>query len=58
MNSTQTIVTSVMIMAMSFAASGQETLPLLVNGEVPDTFEKLWRAFDPRKEPLEVEVQA
>ena len=33
-----------------------DTLPNLQNGIVPRTFEELWGDYDPRREPLEVEV--
>ena len=35
---------------------GQETLPALKDGVVPKTYEELWAGYDPRKEPLDVEV--
>jgi dienelactone hydrolase len=35
---------------------GEETLPPLKDGRVPGTFEELWSGFDPRREPLDVEV--
>ncbi|MEI7502569.1 MAG: dienelactone hydrolase family protein [Paludibacter sp.] len=33
-----------------------ETLSPLKNGVPPQTFDELWKEFDPRKEPLEIEV--
>lgn len=36
--------------------SGKETLPPLEDGEAPRTCEALWAGFDPRAEPLDVEV--
>lgn len=33
-----------------------DTLPPLINGMVPQTFDQLWAGFDPRLEPLDVEV--
>ena len=33
-----------------------ETFPPLEEGRAPQTFEELWKDYDPRKEPLEVEV--
>lgn len=33
-----------------------ETLPPLQNGEVPETHAELWADFDPRAEPLDVEI--
>ncbi len=35
---------------------GQETLPPLKDGKAPQTFEALWADFDPRAEPLDVEI--
>jgi hypothetical protein len=35
---------------------GAETLPPLKDGKVPQNLDELWTGFDPRKEPLEVEV--
>jgi hypothetical protein len=34
----------------------RETLPIIVEGNVPEGFEEMWKGFDPRKEPLEVEI--
>lgn len=39
-----------------FAQETPETLPPLVDGKAPQTFEELWAGFDPQTEPLEVEV--
>ena len=36
--------------------SQQETLPPLIDGNVPKTFEQLWAGYDPRTEPLEIET--
>lgn len=33
-----------------------ETLPKLKDGQAPGSFEEMWAGFDPRAEPLEVEV--
>ena len=33
-----------------------ESLPPLIDGKAPQTFEALWAGYDPRKEPLETEV--
>lgn len=41
---------------LSFAASAQESLPPLKDGKAPQSFEQLWAGYDPRAEPLEVEV--
>lgn len=40
----------------SMALVAQETLPPLENEAAPQTFEELWAGFDPRSEPLDVEV--
>ena len=39
-------------------AAGQdgETLPALKNGQAPRNFDEMWAGFDPRAEPLEIEV--
>jgi len=34
----------------------EESLPPLKDGKPPQTFEELWAGYDPRKEPMEVEV--
>ena len=50
------------LLALSFAslcgrsAALAETLPALVNGVAPQTHAELWADFDPRAEPLNVEV--
>ena len=33
-----------------------DTLLALLDGKAPTTFEEMWAGFDPRKEPLEVEI--
>ncbi len=37
-------------------AAEKDTLPPLVDGKAPQTHEEAWSGFDPRKEPLDVEV--
>ena len=37
-------------------AKEPDTLPILKNGIAPRNFEQMWAGFDPRNEPLEVEV--
>ena len=37
-------------------ALAEETLPPLADGQAPTTVEETWAGFDPRKEPLDVEV--
>lgn len=44
------------VVSCSALFADQETLPPLVDGQVPATFDELWRGFDPRAEPLEIEV--
>ena len=53
---TQLILPALLLTAMPCNGSGEETLPPLKNGKAPETFEELWSGFDPRKEPLDVEV--
>lgn len=36
--------------------AAEETLPPLKNGKAPSAFEAMWAGFDPRKEPLDVEL--
>ena len=49
------IVTGVLLLS-GLAAHSQETLPPLNHGKAPSTFDEMWAGFDPRKEPLEVEI--
>lgn len=43
-------------MVLPAMAQEAETLPLLKDGRSPGNFEEMWDGFDPRAEPLEVEV--
>ena len=36
--------------------NGQESLPSLQDGKAPQTYDELWAGYDPRAEPLEVEI--
>lgn len=38
------------------SAQPKETLPAVVEGRAPENFKEMWRGFDPRREPLNVEV--
>jgi hypothetical protein len=40
----------------SMTALGNETLPPLQDGKAPQTVTELWAGYDPRQEPLEIEV--
>ncbi|HEY1788091.1 MAG TPA: dienelactone hydrolase family protein, partial [Verrucomicrobiae bacterium] len=40
----------------SLTALAQETLPPLENGVAPKTVEQLWAGYDPRREPLETQI--
>lgn len=44
------------VLFLGMIAFGQEMLPPIVDGRAPQTFEDLWTGYDPRAEPLEVEV--
>lgn len=45
-----------LLLVGSLAVGAEETLPPLTGGPAPQTVEELWAGFDPRAEPLEVEV--
>ena len=47
-----------LMLCASFALGGdlKETLPPLQDGKVPSNVDELWQGFDPRAEPLDVEV--
>jgi hypothetical protein len=51
-------ITPILIFAFAMCGTlrGQETLPPLENGKAPQTFEVAWAGFDPRAEPLDIEV--
>jgi hypothetical protein len=40
----------------SILAADAGTLPALRDGRVPETIEEIWEGFDPRNEPLDVEI--
>ncbi len=40
----------------SLAVADPDTLPSLKDGRAPNNFEEMWAGFDPRDEPLEVEL--
>ena len=44
------------LISLGSVSSGADTLPLIENGIAPSTVEETWAGFDPRKEPLDVEV--
>jgi len=44
------------LLATNLLYGAGESLPPLVDGKGPQTFEALWAGYDPRKEPLETEV--
>ena len=46
----------VFLMAPISVAQPDETLPSLQDGRAPGNFEQMWAGFDPRAEPLEVEL--
>ena len=49
-----TIITLILFLCLN--AMGQETLPPLKDGKVPQNLEQLWAGFDPRAEPLDTEI--
>lgn len=52
----QNVCMAVMSIMLLQVAWGQETFCALQDGKVPRTVEDLWAGYDPRKEPLEIEV--
>ena len=46
----------VVLPVMAGTSFGPETLPPLQDGKAPATFEEMWAGFDPRMEPLDVEM--
>jgi len=44
------------VLLVTVSARSEETLPPLKDGKAPQTFEQVWSGFDPRSEPLDVEV--
>lgn len=52
----QSSLVALIILMMCGVVQAEETLPPLKDGFVPSTVEEAWRGFDPRKEPLDVEV--
>ncbi len=46
----------IVVVAGCVCASAQETLPPLAGGDAPRTFEAMWSGFDPRAEPLDLEI--
>ena len=46
----------VSLVASNLLRAAGESLPPLIDGKAPQTFEALWAGYDPRKEPLEIEV--
>ena len=44
------------LISLSAVSKGGDTVPPIKNGIAPSTVEETWAGFDPRKEPLDVEV--
>jgi pimeloyl-ACP methyl ester carboxylesterase len=44
-----------LLLALASTAAA-ETLPALVDGEAPQTFDEMWAGFDPQAEPIDVEI--
>jgi len=44
------------LISLSAVSKAQDTLPPIKNGIAPSSVEETWAGFDPRKEPLDVEV--
>ena len=50
------LIIGIIVLAGCGLGFSQETLPPLKDGKAPQTVEALWADFDPRAEPLEVEI--
>lgn len=53
---TRQAVLCALVLAGCTTSFGQDTLPPLKDGRAPQTYEEAWAGFDPRAEPLDVEV--
>jgi pimeloyl-ACP methyl ester carboxylesterase len=53
---TKTPVSLLLVMASCLTVFAQETLPPLKDGVAPKTVEQLWAGYDPRQEPLDVQI--
>lgn len=52
----QTLLAVALLLTPVSATQASDTLPPLQDGQAPQNFEEMWAGFDPRAEPLEVEV--
>ncbi|MDP4878586.1 MAG: hypothetical protein NWR36_01760, partial [Opitutales bacterium] len=50
------MIKKLLLLCMVHLVCSAETLPPLVDGQAPQTYDELWADFDPRAEPLDVEV--
>lgn len=50
------LLVAVIALAGCVTVTGQETLPPVTKDNVPQTFNQLWAAYDPRAEPLDIEI--
>ncbi len=51
------LILAALLLAMNVVnVHGKDSLPSLKDGKSPQTFEEMWAGFDPRAEPLDVEV--
>ncbi len=56
MNTTKTLLVLSGALLVGGWSAAEETLPPLKEGKAPTTVPEMWAGFDPRKEPLDVEV--
>ena len=47
---------SILLLASGGPVGGEESLPPLTDDQPPRTVEELWAGFDPRAEPLDLEI--
>ena len=56
LNPLKTLLVAVLIGCSVVSGQEADTLPSLTDGEAPRNFAEMWAGFDPRAEPLEIEV--
>ena len=52
----QSCLIALLFMVLCGHGHAEDSLPALKDGFVPSTVEEVWAGFDPRREPLDVEV--
>lgn len=52
----KSVLVSALVCGLAASSFAAETLPPLANDHAPQNFAEMWQGFDPRAEPLEIEV--